>query len=132
MNKEIKARWIERLRSGNYRQVGGPLHCNKGGFCALGVLADIYLEDHGEQWQRTGGANYFITQERQHPRMGRVVDECYSTLPFRVAEWAEISPGAQDDIAVMNDELGEPRSEAGYLQHVNDFNKIADWIEKYL
>lgn len=40
MNKEIKAKWIEALRSGKYIQVRNALR-DRHGFCCLGVLCDI-------------------------------------------------------------------------------------------
>jgi hypothetical protein len=51
MNQEIKQRWIKALRSGEYKQGYGNLyHCGK--FCCLGVLTDLYIKEHGLQWER--------------------------------------------------------------------------------
>jgi hypothetical protein len=41
MNKELKAKWVEALRSGKYKQGKGMLRNEKGQFCCLGVLCDI-------------------------------------------------------------------------------------------
>lgn len=40
MDKEIKRRWVEALRSGKYEQGQGKL-LHSGKFCCLGVLCDI-------------------------------------------------------------------------------------------
>lgn len=40
MNKEVKTKWLEALRSGKYKQGQGCLAFN-GKFCCLGVLCDI-------------------------------------------------------------------------------------------
>jgi hypothetical protein len=51
MNQEIKQRWIEALRSGEYQQGKESLyHCGK--FCCLGVLTDLYIKEHGLQWNQ--------------------------------------------------------------------------------
>lgn len=46
MNKDLRQKWVEALRSGDYKQTGHVLrmeyHPEDGtGFCCLGVLADI-------------------------------------------------------------------------------------------
>src|SRR6185369_2249558 len=40
MNAEIKAKWLEALRSGKYQQ-GTQFLRNKGKYCCLGVLCDV-------------------------------------------------------------------------------------------
>jgi hypothetical protein len=40
---ELKRVWLEALRSGKYKQTRGTLHnLNNGGFCCLGVAADVW------------------------------------------------------------------------------------------
>ena len=61
MNQEIKQRWIEALRSGEYKQCKESLyHCVK--FCCLGVLTDLYIKEHGLQWERER-ANFWRFEE---------------------------------------------------------------------
>ncbi len=45
MNKEIKQKWVEALRSGEYKQGKGTLRTNNNLFCCLGVLCDILSPD---------------------------------------------------------------------------------------
>ncbi len=40
MNPEIKAKWLEALRNGKYKQRQGQL-CKNEGYCCLGVLAEV-------------------------------------------------------------------------------------------
>ena len=40
MDAELKAKWVNALRSGDYRQAKGALKY-AGGFCCLGVLCDL-------------------------------------------------------------------------------------------
>lgn len=41
MNPELKAQWLEALRSGRYQQGTGALRNSDQCYCCLGVLADI-------------------------------------------------------------------------------------------
>lgn len=41
MDAEIKAKWVEALRSGRYEQTTGFLRRSNGRFCCLGVLCDV-------------------------------------------------------------------------------------------
>lgn len=41
MDAELKAKWIEALRSGKYIQTEGILANGVGGFCCIGVLGEI-------------------------------------------------------------------------------------------
>lgn len=41
MDPEVKARWVEALRSGKYTQVKGALRTPEGCNCCLGVLAEL-------------------------------------------------------------------------------------------
>jgi len=49
MNPEIKKRWIEALNSDEYKQTKMFLK-DSTGFCCLGVLTDLYIKDHNQEW----------------------------------------------------------------------------------
>lgn len=80
MNKEIKKKWLDALKSGNYKRVSGNLvryeedRTDKPirGHCCLGVLCDLYAKDKG--------VNFFDVID--------VVKE--GLLPDSVVHWAEI------------------------------------------
>lgn len=70
MNQVVKQKWIDSLKSGNYKQGSRYLrNPNTGEFCCLGVLCDIYLKEKKGSW------NYF-------PNTG--------TLPEDVQKWANL------------------------------------------
>ena len=49
MNPEVKAKWVTALRSGKYEQ--GRDHLKAGdAFCCLGVLCDLYAQEHGVEF----------------------------------------------------------------------------------
>jgi hypothetical protein len=54
MNPEIKARWIQALRQGNFQQFSGQLSGGSNLRCVLGVLAEVYMTDHEDaHWDYT-------------------------------------------------------------------------------
>jgi len=56
MNAEIKARWVEALRSGKYQQGRAALRSLEERFCCLGVLCDLYSPS---EWTTNGSTRYF-------------------------------------------------------------------------
>lgn len=104
MNSEIKQKWLDALRSGEYNQTAGALH-NKNGFCCLGVLCDIVKDDLNLEWDF----------EEQKVLDAYSIDSNVSHLPIVVAEYVElysVSPLCKTsyygdikyiDIAVIND-----------------------------
>ena len=108
MDKELKTKWVEALRSGEYEQGRMSLRRlkNDGGYsyCCLGVLADITDNNAWEdkdRWNNEGGyfSNYML-------------DEFGITEKF------------QDAVMVMNDgnSKNKPKS----------FTEIANYIEEIL
>lgn len=53
MNPDVKAKWLDALRSGDYKQARDDLRVGEGdgaSFCCLGVLADLYRKEVGGTW----------------------------------------------------------------------------------
>jgi hypothetical protein len=50
MNQEIKKKWIEALRSGDYKQGRGWLRDHDGNYCCLGVLMEVQDVDDDASW----------------------------------------------------------------------------------
>lgn len=108
MNRDVKARWIKALRSGEYKQGTGKLKSKQNDFCCLGVLCDLHSKETGEDW----------------------IDNLYhtGTLTYRgengnlnqdVLDWAELTLEENATLIDMND---------------NDrytFPEIAKFIERY-
>lgn len=102
MKPEIKAKWVEALRSGKYKQTQRRLQF-KNGYCCLGVLCDI------------SNAGIWIGNDF---KMGaRAVHRV--NLPTALMQLVGIQPSIEDKLAAMND--------TG-----SSFAEIADWIEGHL
>ncbi|UQD69243.1 hypothetical protein JEY40_24825 [Bradyrhizobium japonicum] len=68
MDANLKAKWVEALRSGEYKQIPMELHDREGGYCCLGVLctvAQIDMDDTGPAYRVleriTGGYAPLVT-----------------------------------------------------------------------
>ena len=119
MNPRIKQRWLDALRSGEYKQTTETLR-DENGFCCLGVLCDLHAKERGMNWVRqTDG--YELYGETQ-------------ILPLSVQEWAGLDNdiGGLVDFEYEGDGIMYVKSES--LPEINDtwnknFNEIADLIE---
>ena len=105
MNRRVKKEWIEALRSGDYEQGKGRL-CGDGGFCCLGVVADLeydgyWLRDPPTTWMLDDAAN------------------SVTRLPPAFAKRIKLVPFVTSLLIILNDG-GVP------------FTKIADWLEGHV
>jgi hypothetical protein len=116
MNKQLKAKWIKALRSGQYRRGVTRLVSEDGKqFCCLGVLADV----QGCIWQETRYGNL-------KPIMPRG-QKTFSSNSADNDDGEYLKPSKAG---------GLPLAEQVRLAKMNDggatFKKIADYIEKNL
>jgi hypothetical protein len=107
MDANIKQKWVEALRSGEYKQAQYGLK-RQGGFCCLGVLCDLH---DNTKWENDEDGYSFY----------QIGDEIQST-------WLPES---------LEKELAIPSSELSNLVTMNDadnktFAEIADYIEQKL
>jgi len=130
MNSEIKTRWLEALRSGNYTQTQHRLR-DKNGFCCWGVLCDI-IEPEG--WEDVGAFQSHSNNVAMPPlpilmKAGIEVDDS-SLLPILMKAGIEV-----DDPSLGHEE-DSPAGAAGDLAGMNDskknFAEIADYIERHM
>jgi hypothetical protein len=99
VNQEIKNRWIDALRSGDYEQ-GKNYLCNRNGsggreWCCLGVLTDLYQKETNNKLIATG----------DNPcTFGAVMygNSC-QFLPSEVHEWAGLTIKQVDVCIKLND-----------------------------
>jgi len=104
---ELKAKWVEALRSGKYKQGKRALRTGRDKpendlFCCLGVLCDLIAP---ELWDRSCGRH-----------------DGYESLPSpRVMRLAELFEKLVRNAAVLNDGTFNKASLT--------FPEIADWIE---
>ena len=131
MNTEVKQKWIDALRSGKYEQGSEKLR-GANGYCCLGVLCDIYAQEHNTQWEFRG-------DEEINPQSQDYwyFDEHSEFLPESVMNWAELkthNPTVRVDVEdnddednwYYKDELSDI-NDSGY-----DFSQIANLIEAQL
>lgn len=102
MDPEIKQRWLQALKSGDYQQTTGYLRDSLG-YCCLGVLTDLYYKDinHG-QWD---------------------IPNATQVLPDKVMDWANC--GANDPI--LGKDYASGTNDGGAT-----FDEIAELIEANL
>ena len=109
-NEKVMKKWIEALRSGEYRQ--GRRRLRQGDrYCCLGVLCDLYAREHPNktEWKLENGRYSFLGSR--------------GDLPDEVREWAgvEYSGGLVDivpSLITQND------------WETSSFNYIANLIEE--
>lgn len=126
MKPEVKAKWLEALRSGEYNQtIEGELRSEDGNsFCCLGVLCELHrLETNGPEWVRdasgtTGEPVYGLAY------MG---SGCY--LPGPVIKWAELND-KNPSVYIGGNLSGECLSDLN--DQGSNFAELADIIEAEL
>jgi len=112
MNSEIKAKWLEALRSGKYKQGKVHLRDRNSNYCCLGVLCDLISP---EDWvENPAHSSAFAIPETKGSRWLRT---CFP--PNRVLNVAAVTITQGDMLACMND--------GG-----SSFEEIAKYIEEYL
>ena len=120
MNKEIKALWIEALRSGKYVQGMGFLN-NNGKFCCLGVLCELSAEAGIAERRYVSNRGYYDL------RIGLMEPKAWATfgeyLPKLVQEWAGLD--------CKDPKLG-PTSCTEENDSEKTFDQIASLIEAHL
>jgi hypothetical protein len=107
MKPEIKAKWVEALRSGKYEQGKNTLRSGNDRFCCLGVLCDVLQVPNTMVVGMDDEENYLYEGS----------DAC---LPERIRKMVGIWHRDQSKLIDLND-----TENASFLE-------IADWIEKNL
>lgn len=134
MKPDIAKKWVEALRSGEYRQYQSALRGrddnNRDRFCCLGVLCQLYPQETGD------GVWIEVPEDRTNswnPEFAFLqpltnIPEAWGTLPPFVQEWAGIKDSCGDGLKRVGDNLHYTS-----LTEANDsgesFAKIADLIE---
>ena len=131
MNSKIKEVWVNALRSGKYEQGSEKLR-SVTGYCCLGVLCDLYSQEHNTQWEFRGNE-----ETNLQPMDYWYFDEHSEFLPESVMNWAELkthNPIVRVDVEDNDDE--DNWSYTDHLSDVNDsgynFSQIANLIEAQL
>jgi hypothetical protein len=104
MNQEIKLKWLEALRSGQYKQTKYSLK-NEKGFCCLGVLCDIYSQENKTPWEK-------------HEEEREAIIHNTKVLPVPIMRWAELK---DSDPYLRYD---PEQADTCALSHMNDAKKL--------
>jgi hypothetical protein len=141
MNQEVKDKWLSALRSDKYKQTTGLLNHNDEGFCCLGVLCEIAVEDGVIEKVGNGSPDHIeprpsevIGYADQYPNGARYTQ--YDILPNKVKEWAGLD--SQNPYVTYSHDPDDPHAVDNWpISDLNDdfklnFKKIADVIEEQL
>ena len=112
MDRVVKTRWVERLRSGQDLQGRGALW-ESGRLCCLGVLCETVRAEMHLRVNSVYNTDGELTREYGS-------EEQTMVLPIEVANYVGINREQQNRLIGMNDE-----EEVG-------FEEIADWVEENL
>jgi len=139
MKQEIKVKWLQALRSGEYRQGRYALRTSNNEFCCLGVLCDLYSREVGGEWAyevyTSTLCSLFVAK---HDEEGS--DTSTGQLPGSVMEWAgleEYNPSVNVARPLLSSLSHELKAELHTtLAELNDegesFSRIADIIQDQL
>jgi hypothetical protein len=109
MNKERKARWVEALRSGRYKQATGALK-KEDGYCCLGVACDLAAQDGVGKWlgdNHYGAAKFWGGGDEDNWSDAELtesvaawlgIDETDPWVPFKSDEYDEPEDRALSDL----------------------------------
>lgn len=128
MNPGIKKRWLEALRSGEYKQGRSFLRAkDKNGdlrHCCLGVLTDLFVNDHvGTRW-------YEEDKDQFTRRVSYEFDGAEDYPSERVWRWAGLSESSPIVILKKKDPFGYIQKSD--LASLNDDRKTFSTIAKYI
>jgi len=130
MNPEVKQKWIDALRSGKYEQGSEKLR-SVSGYCCLGVLCDLYAQEHDTQWEFRGNE-----ETNLQPQDYWYFDDQSEFTPDSVRDWAGLpcsNPNVRVDVTdndeddwFYHDEIAN-LNDSGYT-----FNDLSNLIEQQL
>jgi hypothetical protein len=134
MKTEIKQKWVNALRSGEYEQSKGYLY-SEDGYCCLGVLCDIYCKETNQEWTTVNeSGDEYIESEITD---GLVTNGYFylngesEFLPQCVVEWSGMESRDPYVDVDDNEETGVVREQIVVLNdNGTPFAEIADLIEK--
>lgn len=114
MNPELKKKWVDALRSGEYAQGKSYLR-SRHSYCCLGVLADVIIKETDQYyWLRDYNSSVVESYSFINKKDGCTVGLCKFSPSFRRNYLNSLE---QDKLIELND--NEDLS----------FNEIADYIE---
>lgn len=130
MNPEVKQKWIDALRSGKYEQGSEKLR-TVSGYCCLGVLCDLYAQEHNTQWEFRGNE-----ETNLQPKDYWYFEDQSEFVPESVMDWA----GFTENCPVVKIDVEEGDEDSWFyhegLADLNDsgytFNELSKLIQEQL
>jgi len=127
MNPEIKAKWLDALRSGEYKQTRYRMKTGEG-FCCLGVLCDLYAKEHNTSLEEIFDVNSDDEWDTENYKT--------SYVPSNIEEWAGLdrTKGFRrpEGIAIPDPDFHYNSVLATINDRHNDFVNTSAWIEENL
>lgn len=128
MKTDVKTKWLDALRSGEYKQGKNVLHDEATDtFCCLGVLCDLAVKEGVVTSEHYEHVNRMVTSYD--------AEGAFTVLPIKVAEWAGLED-SDDMRRAVNPKVYVSSEPDGSVAYLNDlgytFEQIADLIEKSL
>lgn len=120
---ELKAKWLQALRSGKYKQGQNALRTADNCFCCIGVLADIV---DSSRWSARADSDIGDEDDGHCYGYLRQAKPSTAMLPDEMLRECGLSKDIAGRLAEMNDGNGEWEGDA------KDFHDIADYIEENL
>lgn len=119
MNPQIKTKWLEALRSGEYPQDTNFLRTDNG-FCCMGVLCDIAHSEGIGTWKDPGES--ISNPTLYYTFLVKTETEKFTSLiPWTIGDWAGLDPNGALVTRLMS------MNDSGY-----SFEQIANKIEETL
>jgi hypothetical protein len=130
MNPEVKQKWIDALRSGKYEQGSEKLR-SVSGYCCLGVLCDLYAQEHNTEWEFRGNE-----ETNLQPKDYWYFEDQSEFVPESVMDWA----GFTENCPVVKIDVEEDDEDSWFyhegLADLNDsgytFNELSKLIQEQL
>ena len=129
MNSKVKEAWVNALRSGKYEQGSERLR-GVDGFCCLGVLCDIYAQEHNTEWEFRGNK-----ETNLQPMDYWYYEGESEFLPESVMDWAELktdNPQLRVDVEDGEDNWNYKEGVSNLNDSGYTFTTIANLIEAQL
>ena len=108
MRAEIKDRWLQALRSGNYPK-GSDVLRDVIGYSALGVLCDLYLKEVAKDWH---GPHYSDIYNKAIYRIRGYT----SIVSYDILLWAELSADFEQGLKYIDDKSSNFEPALAYIK----------------
>lgn len=113
MKKKIMKQWVAALRSGEFEQTKNKLDNLKGGYCCLGVLCTLALNE--------GVCDFNIGDDNGYSTKIGTYDNAEGMLPKSVMKWAGMATAdgmivGQGRLTILNDSGVDFKTIAGIIE----------------